>query len=157
MLRTVLLQTFLPWYLDELQYSQHFSKARDALLRNSHQPTNTQSTGKCIQKAVTTKGINLDTRVEQQRGDEATCKSRGAWILATPARARRATLLRTGIGFGLSTSISTLAKNSSAEPRISIKVDFSSVNRSQISPVIHKHVFKRDPQKIQEPEKWLSG
>lgn len=37
---TTLLQKFLPLYLDKLQYSQHFSKVRAALLRNSHQPTN---------------------------------------------------------------------------------------------------------------------
>lgn len=57
-----------------------------------------------------------------KRRVQSTCKSFGAWILAIPALARRLILLITGVGFGLSTSISTLAKNSSAESRISIKV-----------------------------------
>lgn len=46
-----------------------------------------------------------------------TCKSFGACILAVPALARRGILFITLLGPGLSTSTSTLAKNSSAGPK----------------------------------------
>lgn len=80
--------------------------------------------------------------VMAERRTEATCKSLGAWILAIPALARRLTLLRTGVGFGLSTSISTFAKNSSAESRTSKKKkkihSFSSETRELFNSKCHQ-------------------
>lgn len=71
---------------------------------------------------------------------EGTCKSFGACILAIPVLARRLTLLRTGVGFGLSTSISTLAKNSSAEPRTSKKTHYVSSDMTYlIVNVLNEH------------------
>lgn len=70
---------------------------------------------------------------------ESTCRSLGAWILATPALAWRLTLLRAGVGFGLSTSISTLATNSSAESRISTKIQsFSLESKELVNPKCHQ-------------------
>lgn len=76
--------------------------------------------------------------VTAKGGAQGTWRSFGAWMRAIPALARRLILLMTGVGFGLSTSISTLAKNSSAESRSSIKGHpFSSDNSYLILNATH--------------------
>ena len=76
--------------------------------------------------------------VTAKGGAQGTWRSFGAWMRAIPVLARRLMLLMTGVGFGLSTYISTLAKNSSAESRISIKGhSFSSDNSYLILNATH--------------------